>query len=104
LGAHYTGEEDIVLIVEPVLMAPLRREWSELQVECGKLREKAEGLSGKKRANAIEKIGAKLRAFADKIAAVKVLDPACGAPRGAIKQYLKGKEAIRKVSSMPQYC
>jgi hypothetical protein len=33
-----------------------------------------------------------------------LLDPACGAPRGAIKQYLKGKEAIRKVSSMPQYC
>jgi type I restriction enzyme M protein len=34
----------------------------------------------------------------------RVLDPACGAPRGAIKQYPKGKEAIRKVSSMPQYC
>ncbi len=33
-----------------------------------------------------------------------IFDPACGAPRGAIKQYLKGKEAIRKVSSMPQYC
>ena len=33
-----------------------------------------------------------------------VLDPTCGAPRGAIKQYLKGKEVIRKVSSMPQYC
>jgi hypothetical protein len=32
-----------------------------------------------------------------------VLDPACGAPRGAIKQYLKG-ESVRKVSSMPQYC
>ncbi len=33
----------------------------------------------------------------------KMLDPACGAPRGAIKQYLKG-EVLRKVSSMPQYC
>jgi type I restriction-modification system DNA methylase subunit len=33
-----------------------------------------------------------------------VYDPACGAPRGAIKQYLKGKEVICKVSSMPQYC
>ena len=27
LGAHYTSEEDILLIVEPVLMQPLRREW-----------------------------------------------------------------------------
>jgi len=35
---------------------------------------------------------------------LRFLDPACGAPRGAIKQYLKGKEAIRKVSSMPQSC
>ena len=35
---------------------------------------------------------------------VKVCDPACGAPRGAIKQYPKGKEGDSKVSSMPQYC
>ncbi len=27
LGAHYTSREDILLIVEPVLMQPLRREW-----------------------------------------------------------------------------
>jgi type I restriction enzyme M protein len=37
-------------------------------------------------------------------AATTVSDPACGAPRGAIKQYLKGKETIRIDSSMPQYC
>jgi hypothetical protein len=36
--------------------------------------------------------------------ALRILDPACGAPRGAIKQYLKGKEVSRKVNSMPQYC
>ncbi|HEV2096479.1 MAG TPA: type IIL restriction-modification enzyme MmeI, partial [Chthoniobacterales bacterium] len=28
LGAHYTSEEDIKTLVEPVLMAPLRGEWS----------------------------------------------------------------------------
>ena len=33
----------------------------------------------------------------------RVFDPGCGAPRGAIKQYLKG-ETIRKASSIPQYC
>jgi predicted type IV restriction endonuclease len=37
-------------------------------------------------------------------ASLKIVDPACGAPRGAIKQCLKGEEAIRKASSMPQYC
>ena len=35
LGAHYTSREDILAIVEPVLMAPLRRRWAEVgeQVE-----------------------------------------------------------------------
>lgn len=28
LGAHYTSREDILLVVEPVLMAPLRRRWA----------------------------------------------------------------------------
>ncbi len=78
LGGHFTGRDDILLIVEPVLMAPLRREWEELQAECKKLKQEAEALTGKKRAAAIEMIGRKLRLFADKIAAIKVLDPACG--------------------------
>lgn len=78
LGAHYTGEEDILLIVEPVLMAPLRREWEGLKAECRRLKAEAEALTGKKRSAAIEKIGGKLRGFADKVAAVTVLDPACG--------------------------
>ena len=30
LGAHYTSKEDILLIVEPVLMAPYRRRWAEM--------------------------------------------------------------------------
>ncbi len=34
LGAHYTSEEDIRLIVEPVLMSPLQREWAALQIEA----------------------------------------------------------------------
>jgi type II restriction/modification system DNA methylase subunit YeeA len=78
LGAHYTSKEDILLIVEPVLMAPLRREWAVLQVECQGLKSEADALTGKKRSSAVQKIGGKLRNFADKIASVKVLDPACG--------------------------
>jgi hypothetical protein len=31
LGAHYTSRDDILLLVEPVLMAPLRREWAAVQ-------------------------------------------------------------------------
>ena len=32
-GAHYTGAEDIELVVEPVVMAPLRREWETARAE-----------------------------------------------------------------------
>ncbi|MDQ2805320.1 MAG: hypothetical protein M3Z04_00140, partial [Chloroflexota bacterium] len=31
LGAHYTSRDDIALIVEPVLLAPLRREWAAIE-------------------------------------------------------------------------
>ena len=32
-GAHYTGAEDIELVVEPVVMTPLRREWETARAE-----------------------------------------------------------------------
>ena len=37
LGAHYTSKEDILLIVEPVLMAPLRRRWEQVRTEAEEL-------------------------------------------------------------------
>jgi type II restriction/modification system DNA methylase subunit YeeA len=78
LGAHYTSREDILLIVEPVLMAPLRREWELLKADCRRIKAEAAGENEKKRAKVAGEIGAKLRAFADKIAATRVLDAACG--------------------------
>ena len=78
LGAHYTSRSDILLIVEPVLMEPLRCEWKTLKAEAEKMKAEAEGLTEKKKAAVVKQIGAKLRGFADKIAAVQVLDPACG--------------------------
>lgn len=39
LGAHYTSKQDILLIVEPVVMAPLERRWHEV-------REKGSGTHG----------------------------------------------------------
>jgi len=77
-GQHYTSKEDILLIVEPVLMAPLRREWQTLQAEVQSLKAEANKVTEKKKTGIIKQIGVKLRKFADKIAAVQVLDPACG--------------------------
>jgi SAM-dependent methyltransferase len=78
LGAHYTDKSDILLIVEPVLMAPLRREWEALKADCLAERARADELVDRKREKAFEAIRARLMAFSDKIASTRVLDPACG--------------------------
>jgi hypothetical protein len=73
LGAHYTSREDILLIVEPVLMAPLRREWARIQ-------DRARGIMGERSTLTARqnKIGNLLQGFAARIAGIRVLDPACG--------------------------
>jgi len=79
LGAHYTGRDDILLIVEPVLMAPLRRRWEEVQTQARELaakRDAAPTQSARTRQQNV--LGSLLQAFGREIAAVEVLDPACG--------------------------
>ena len=79
LGAHYTSREDIELIVEPVLMAPLRRRWEVVQAEAVALaerRDKASTPSARTRhQNDLARL---LQGYARELAAVRVLDPACG--------------------------
>jgi len=74
LGAHYTSREDILLIVEPVLMASLRARWSVVQAKAEAIIAGRDALSRATR----NELASLLRAFADEIAAVRVLDPACG--------------------------
>jgi len=78
LGAHYTDEDDIILVVEPVLMAPLRREWESVKEKVKGEKEEEREATGKKKKDLQKKIKDALLAFADKIASIKVLDPACG--------------------------
>ena len=69
LGAHYTSEEDIRTLVEPVLMAPLRREWSKIKSDLASAFVRGEGNTSDR---------AKLAAFHGQLAKITVLDPACG--------------------------
>ena len=79
LGAHYTSKDDILLIVEPVLMAPLRRRWEEVQAEAEALVEKRDGAKRKAdQTKANTKLRRLLQGFAGEISSVRVLDPACG--------------------------
>jgi type II restriction/modification system DNA methylase subunit YeeA len=82
LGAHYTGRDDILLIVEPVLMAPLHRQWEAIMGEAAPIRAAYDAaLLGTNRRE-IKTLGDKLEALRERMLAqlrtVKVLDPACG--------------------------
>ena len=68
LGAHYTSAADIELVVEPVVMEPLRREWDAARREVDALAD----------ADNEQAARARLGAFQARLASVKVLDPACG--------------------------
>ena len=69
LGAQYTSRGDIVTIVEPVLMAPLRREWAALKASLLPAFKLGKGAPGD---------SAPIEAFLKKLRKIVVMDPACG--------------------------
>lgn len=81
IGAHYTSKEDIALIVEPVLMAPLRRRWTEVEKEAREIAAQRDALKGSqtaKRNQLTNKMRVLLMNFSAEIARLRVLDPGCG--------------------------
>ena len=82
--AHYTGYTDISTLVEPVVMAPLRREWEECRTrvkwlippppEAGDDPSLFPAADPARKAEAQSLIGA----FLKRLRNVRVLDPACG--------------------------
>jgi len=79
LGAHYTGRRDIERVVEPVLMAPLRRKWEAVQAQAEVLREAWQGAATPRTAqNRRNELIALLGQFQDELSSIRVLDPACG--------------------------
>ena len=91
-GAHYTGADDIELVVEPVVMTPLRREWEETRVAIDKLldaEQNAATVMEKAPSPGFDPLTAlatalrtraheEMEAFRQRLASVRVLDPACG--------------------------
>ena len=86
LGAHYTSREDIETLVEPVVMTPLRRQWTETRrlvdnlLATGKKHPKGteKPPAGRVLAKAHEEAIRQVRRFLENLAHLKVLDPACG--------------------------
>jgi hypothetical protein len=79
LGAHYTGRADIERVVEPVLMAPLRRWWEVVRSEADAMKAAWESATAPRaRDNRRQAFAAKLAAFQQELTNIRVLDPACG--------------------------
>ena len=79
LGAHYTGRADILRVVEPVVMAPLRLRWAAVRAETDGRRDA--WLDAKDAGDRTRKgraFASLLGRFQDELAAVRILDPACG--------------------------
>lgn len=92
LGAHYTSREDIEVLVEPVVLQPLRREWAEVQrlvenllatgkknpTDKDRAKVPAGGLTGAALRKASTEASLLIRRYWERLAHVRVLDPACG--------------------------
>lgn len=87
LGAHYTPLADILDVVQPVVMRPLRAEWERLRGELRPLIEEIEKAhagggdlysAGALGQSQVDEAVRRLTAFQDRLATVTVLDPAMG--------------------------
>ena len=87
LGAHYTSRDDIELLIDPVVMAPLRREWAESKAIVDSLLATGSKKPGTVSTNNLSPAGLKkargeadriIHRFLERLQRVTVLDPACG--------------------------
>ena len=86
LGAHYTDPDNIMRVVEPVILRPLRREFDELRAALESDPARVEEPPPQYNTNGTlvmdeappDSPEGRIRTFHDRLAAVRVLDPACG--------------------------
>ncbi len=79
IGAHYTSRDDIMLVIDPVIVRPLCREWDETQEKIAEQLErrvKAKTSATKRKAD--NEIADFFDGFQERLSSVRVLDPACG--------------------------
>jgi type II restriction/modification system DNA methylase subunit YeeA len=80
LGAHYTDQQSILRIINPVIVEPLTKEWESIKQKIGELYPKF-ALTGKKKntPNKEMKEGYELfHSYLERLKNFRVLDPACG--------------------------
>ncbi len=79
LGAHYTDPDKIMLIVNPVIVEPLTREWDEKRAAIeSKIEQSRKARSPAARTRAFNEATALKTEFLERLKNFRVLDPACG--------------------------
>jgi len=77
LGAHYTDQQSIMRIINPVIVEPLTAEWEAAKrIIAGRMALYEKGGKGSK--NAMQEAQAAFIAHLERLKNFKVLDPACG--------------------------
>ncbi len=76
IGAHYTDAKKILQIVDPVVMRPLEAEWAEVRARIEKLAAIAQTKGAK--AKEWREADEERTRFIDRLASLRILDPACG--------------------------
>ena len=85
LGAHYTDRAKILMVVEPVVLAPLRREFAAMRERVDDRMKGRDPSPLTREGHRRDRLPAwerraesEWRAFLERLRAVRVLDPACG--------------------------
>ncbi|ACF02355.1 conserved hypothetical protein [Rhodopseudomonas palustris TIE-1] len=90
IGAHYTDPDKILMIVEPVILRPLRAEWDAARAKIAEIAGEANALQqtgfSKQGAKSFDKKITNIRAkaevirdqFIERLRGITILDPACG--------------------------
>ncbi len=78
LGAHYTDRDKIMMIVRPVIIDPLEREWAHVRAQIEAALAKAEAAKRAARTKAQAEAERIMIAWRERLRNFRVLDPACG--------------------------
>lgn len=79
LGAHYTDPNSIMRLVDPVVLQPLREEWSRVKADIQAQLDKAQKAKNASASTKATNAGlALLQGFLERLRRFRVLDPACG--------------------------
>jgi hypothetical protein len=79
VGIHYTDEATIMKIIEPVVVAPLRREWERAKAEIREAEERrARARTPAEQTKLLAKARGLYAEFRTSLGRYRVLDPACG--------------------------